>query len=77
MNIKVGDKFIFHSSAGFDNTLLIENINEFRPPDETYAITVYDANVNPAPDFFFKGQGFFDEYSDRIEYVGNVNDMEV
>lgn len=70
---KAGDKFILHSSNGFDYTITIENVNNCRPPDEVYATT----SCGPAgthPDILFYGDDFFDKYSTIIEYVGNVND---
>jgi hypothetical protein len=76
MKIKVGDRFIFHSSAGFDNTIEIANINDFREPDMKYVMWVTNAVGEVCPDYVFQGDDFFEKYADQIEYLGNVNDME-
>lgn len=73
MEIRVGDKFILHSSDGIGYGLVVENINDHRPPDEKYAVT----SSGPAgvyPDFLFYGDDFFEKWKERLEYVGNVND---
>lgn len=75
MEIRVGDRFIFHSSNGIGYTLIVKNISYHRPPDEKYATT----SRGPAgeyPDFLFYGDDFFEKWKDRIEYVGNENDTE-
>ena len=78
MEIKVGDKFKFTSKqAGLYNILQVENINDFRPLDMKYALSVEDMNGNVFPDYNFQGDQFFEKYADQIEYLGNViNDYE-
>ena len=75
MEIRVGDKFILHSSNGFDYTMTVENISDHRPPDEKYAVTS-GGPCGTYPDIMFHGDDFFEKYLDRIEYVGNENDTE-
>ena len=77
MEIRIGDQFKFTSKqADLDNILQVENINEFRPPDMKYAISVEDMNGNVFPDYNFQGDEFFEKYAAQIEYLGNVNDTE-
>ena len=42
--VKIGDKFILHSSNGLDYTIIINNINDCRPPEMIYGIDVYLKN---------------------------------
>ena len=52
--MKVGDKFIFHSSNGLDYKGEVVNFNDFREPGMEYAIDIegYD-------DVCFVGEDFF------------------
>lgn len=73
MEIRVGDKFKFTSKrAELYHTLQVENINEFRPPNMKYALSVEDMNGNVFPDYNFQGDEFFEKCADQIEYLGNV-----
>lgn len=77
MEIRIGDKFKFTSTqADLYNILQVENINEFRPPNMKYAISVEDMNGNVFPDYNFQGDEFFEKYADQIEYLGNVIEEE-
>ena len=67
--IKVGDKFIFHSSNGLDYKMEIININDFREPSMRYAIDIEDCNGNHPDDYYFVGIDFFTDYEDIIERI--------
>jgi hypothetical protein len=73
MEIRVGDKFIFHGSDGIEYLFVVDNINDNRPQDEKYAVTVSEPE-GTYPDFY--GDDFFEKCKNDIEYVGNVNDTE-
>lgn len=57
----IGDKYILHSENGHDYSIVVININEFRPPNMTYGLDVYDDNGNYAGDVVFVGAPFFDK----------------
>ena len=44
--IKVKDKLLLHSSNGMTYKVIVENINEFRPPNMKYAVNMIDGNGN-------------------------------
>lgn len=58
MQVKVGDKYIFHSENGMNYSIKIVNINSFRPDDSKYAADVCDSNGNYADDVMFFGDDF-------------------
>lgn len=41
MGVKVGDRFILHSTNGLDYEIEVVNVNMYRPPDQIYAIDVW------------------------------------
>ena len=57
--IKVGDKYILHSSNGMDYSIKVVNVNDYREPSMKYGIDVYDGNGTYAGDVLFVGEGFF------------------
>lgn len=65
--IKVGDKFILHSSNGMDYKIEVISDNDFRPPEERYGCDVYDGNGVYAGDVMFFGEDFFAQ--DCVEKV--------
>ena len=56
--IKVGDKYILHSSNGMDYSIEVVNVNDFREPSLKYGIDVYDCNGTYAGDVMFVGEDF-------------------
>lgn len=69
MEIKVNDKFIFHSENGMDYQIKIININEYREPSMKYACDVLDGNGTYAGDVAFVGDDFFNDYEDQFERI--------
>lgn len=71
--IKVNDEFILHSLDGNNYKMVIYNINYFRPPDQTFAVLLYDENGNSVEntcnDFFFIGENFFIKHEGKIERI--------
>lgn len=68
MPIKTGDKFILHSSDGLNYTIVIVNVNTFRPPDMTYACDVFnEKGLMCNQDLLFIGDDFFSINKDKLE----------
>lgn len=65
--IKVGDKYILHSSNGMNYSIEVININDFREPSLKYGIDVYDGNGTYAGDVMFVGEDFLS----KCEKVGD------
>lgn len=63
--VKVGDKYILHSSNGMDYNIEIVNINDCREPSRKYGADVYDGNGVYAGDVMFFG----DDFLNRCEKV--------
>lgn len=63
--IKVGDRLILNSSNGMTYKVIVENVNEFRPPEMKYAVDVIDENgnsyYNQQGDLFFCGDDFIEK----------------
>ena len=59
--VKVGDKYILHSSNGMDYNIEIINVNDFREPDMKYGADVYDRNGVYAGDVIFFGDSFLSQ----------------
>lgn len=68
MDIKVNDKFTLKSSDGHMYDCKVVNINEFRPPEMMYAISITDENGTPAPDLYFVGEDTFERNADAITW---------
>ena len=60
MEIKVGDKFILHSTDGNDYDIKVINVNLCREPDMKYALDVRFNGEPISNDVFFKGDDFFE-----------------
>lgn len=56
--IKVGDKYILHSTNGMDYNIEVVNVNDFREPSLKYGVDVYDSNGTYAGDVMFVGEDF-------------------
>ena len=56
--IKIGDKYILHSSNGMDYSIEVVNINDYREPDMKYGVDIYDGNGVYAGDVTFVGESF-------------------
>ena len=59
--LKEDDELVLHSKNGHDYRVVIANINRFRPPEEIYAVDVYDENGthhSPNGDVAFVGEDF-------------------
>lgn len=69
MEIKVGDRYILHSSNGKDYTIKIVSVNHFRPIDMTYAADIQDANGNHSGDVGFFGDDFFERNKDKLDKI--------
>ena len=69
MEIKVNDKFIFHSENGMKYRIEIININNYRDPCEKYACDIWDENGNYAGDVTFVGDDFFNNYESQFERI--------
>jgi len=71
MDIKIGDKFAIYGDKKEDtNTFEIVNINDCRPPEMKYAVDVWDAYGNEAPDVFFLNDQWFENHKDQLERIG-------
>ena len=69
MEIKVNDKFVFHSRNGIDYRIEVININEFREPSMKYGCDIWDGNGTYAGDVTFVGDDFFINYKERFERI--------
>lgn len=69
MEIKVGDKFIFHSKNGMDYRIEIVSVNEFREPSMKYGCDIWDGNSVYAGDVTFIGDDFFNEFKKQLERI--------
>lgn len=69
MEIKVGDRYILHSSNGMDYTIEIVSVNYCRPIDMTYAADIWDANGNHPGDVEFFGDDFFEKNKDKLDKI--------
>lgn len=58
MPVKVGDKFILHSTNGLDYDIEVVNANMYRPPNEIYAIDVWLNGEPLNDDVIFVGDEF-------------------
>lgn len=68
MIIKIGDKFLLHSSDGLKYTIVIVNINDFRPPDMIYACNVFNEKGYLCnQDLMFIGDDFFSINKEKLE----------
>ena len=65
LDVCEGQELVLHSSNGLDYRILVENINDCRPPEMIYAIDVIDPNGNSyymtSGDWYFCGQEFIDK----------------
>lgn len=66
MEIKVGDKFIFHDN-GLDFTIYVININYFREPSMRYGLDVYDDKGVYKGDVTFVGDDFFNHNANKLD----------
>lgn len=69
MEIKVNDKFVFHSENGMDYRIEVININNYRDPWEKYGCDIWDGNGTYAGDVTFVGDDFFNNYEERLERI--------
>ena len=69
MEIKVGDRYILHSSNGMDYTIEIVSVNHFRPIDMTYAADIWDVNGNHSVDVEFFGDDFFEKNKNKLDKI--------
>lgn len=69
MEIKVNDKFVFHSENGMDYQIKVININDYREPSMKYACDIWDGNGNYAGDVTFVGDDFFNNYESQFERI--------
>lgn len=53
--VRVGDKYVLHSSNGMYYKIEIVNVNNFREPSMKYCADVYDGNGVYAGDVMFFG----------------------
>lgn len=53
--VRVGDKYVLHSSNGMYYKIEIVNVNNFREPSMKYGADVYDGNGVYAGDVMFFG----------------------
>ncbi len=58
MGVKVGDRFILHSTNGLDYEIEIVNVNMYRPPDQIYAIDMWLNGQEVYDDVIFVGDEF-------------------
>lgn len=68
MEIKVNDKFIFHSKNG-DYRIEVININNYREPSMKYGCDIWDENGIYVGDVAFVGDDFFNDYKDQFERI--------
>lgn len=57
--VKVGDKYVLHSSNGMDYSIKVINVSDYREPSMKYGVDVYDGNGAYAGDVLFVGENFF------------------
>ena len=69
MEVKVNDKYIFHSKNGMDYRIEVISVNEFRDPSMKYGCDVWDGNGAYAGDVTFVGDDFFNEHRTQLETV--------
>ena len=69
IEIKVNDKFIFHSENGMDYRIEVININNYRDPWDKYGWDSWDGNGTYAGDVTFVGDDFFDKYANQFERI--------
>jgi len=66
MGVKVGDRFILHSTNGLDYDIEVVNVNMYRPPDMIYAIDMWHNGQEVNDDVIFVGD----------EFIGMCEEME-
>lgn len=59
--VKVGDKYILHSSNGMDYHIEIINASDYREPSMKYGADVYDGNSIYSGDVMFFGDDFLNK----------------
>lgn len=69
MEVKVSDKYIFHSKNGMDYRIEIVSVNEFREPSMKYGCDIWDGNGVYAGDVAFLGDDFFNEFKNQFERI--------
>ena len=69
MEIKVNDKFIFHSRNGMDYQIEVININNYREPSMKYGCDIWDKNGTYIGDVTFVGDDFFSNYESQFERI--------
>ena len=69
MDIKVDDKFVLHSANGKDYKITIVNVNDYRPPNQRYAVDVYNDQGHYPGDIMFIGDDFFLDNKEKLEKV--------
>ena len=69
MNIKVDDKFVLHSIDGRDYKIIIASVNDYRPPEQRYAVDVYNDQGQHPGDVIFVGDDFFFNNKEKLEKV--------
>lgn len=74
MEVKVGDKFIFHSANGMDYRINVISINEYREPSMRYGCDIWNRNAVNIGDVTFVGDDFFDQFKNQFERIENWNE---
>ena len=69
MEVKVNDKYIFHSKNGMDYRIEIVSVNEFREPSMKYGCDIWDGNGVYAGDVAFFGDDFFNDFKNQFERI--------
>lgn len=69
MEVKVNDKYIFHSKNDMDYRIEVISVNEFRESSMKYGCDIWDGNDTYAGDVAFIGDDFFNEFKDRFEKI--------
>ena len=69
MEIKVNDKFLFHSDNGHVYGMSVVNINYSRPPGEIIAVDVCDENNTYFGDVLFLSFDFFSKNKNKLEKI--------
>ena len=67
MEIRVGDKFRFHSDNDIDYTIFVVNINDFREPSMRYGLDIYDDKGVYMGDVMFMGDDFFNNNANKLD----------
>ena len=69
MDIKVNDVFILHSADGKDYKIKVASVNDYRPPDQRYALDVYNDQGQYAGDVIFMGDDFFLLNQEKLDKI--------